>query len=357
MNAPARDIARQVAKDLRMPPPRVAEGGDDVVASAGPERVPVWSLTEQALGEAAKPGLRGQGWFWVAVSLFFHTVMLGAAVSWGMFATEPVETPPVLMEFSLDGLPGIGGSGGDGREAGSTPAAMADAGAAEQAAAPEEPVAAAAEPELASKEAVAPPEEPKPVVAERETPPPPKVVQPSKPAPKPKARPKPARRPKIAAKAEAKNVAPAAPQHVAAAGTATASATGSGLGQGVAGQGAGKGPGQGDGAPGTGEGSGGAGGGTDTGLFGRGNGPRFRHRYLPHYPSQAKMENKEGRVKLRLTIDASGVLRDVDVLGHDGLEFVREAVHAIQSSTFYPATHCGHPILSRALLVIRFKLG
>ncbi len=118
------------------------------------------------------------------------------------------------------------------------------------------------------------------------------------------------------------------------------------------------GPSQGPGSAGAGgSGPGGGGGGDYVGQFGQGDGPTFRHRCLPRYPDEARSGNQEGRVVLRLFIDAGGILRDVEVLEHSGLDFVAEAVRAIRASSFFPAKRQGQPVPCRAVLAIRFKLG
>jgi protein TonB len=58
---------------------------------------------------------------------------------------------------------------------------------------------------------------------------------------------------------------------------------------------------------------------------------------------------------MRLRIDADGVLRDVSVVEHSGLEFVDEALRAVKASSYHPAMRQGRPIPCNALLPIRFK--
>jgi protein TonB len=123
----------------------------------------------------------------------------------------------------------------------------------------------------------------------------------------------------------------------------------------MAGEGPGKGLTPGSGPGGTGDGRGD--GGLYVGEFGQGDGPRFRHRSPLRYPDAAKRAGVEGKVRLRLDIDAEGVLRNVAVVEHSGLEFVEEALRAIKASTFYPARRQGRSEACNALLTIRFALG
>ncbi len=291
-------------------------------------------------------------WIWPLVSASFHGLILALALLGGMFAVSQVETPLAVMgEISLDGLAGPGGDGGDGRESGGSPAVVSEplSGPSGDLAqmAPNEPVAP--EKALVEPEPEPPVQESTPVL-DTSLPEPEKIVPPEpKPEPKPKPKPKPK---PVAAR-------PAAPDHSVdqAREHTPVVATGEGTGLGIGGEGPGKGLGHGEGAPGIGGGPGGGGGGSAVGQFGKGDGPRFRHRSTPRYPDGAKRANTEGRVCLCLSIDAEGILRDVNVVSHTGLEFVEEALRAIRASTFFPATFKGQPISSRAMLTIHFKLG
>ena len=90
--------------------------------------------------------------------------------------------------------------------------------------------------------------------------------------------------------------------------------------------------------------------------FGFGSGPRFLRRVLPRYPRKARRLGIEGRVLLRLAIDATGRLTRVEVVNGAGNGFDEEAVSAIRQSTYKPAVHDGKPIACEALLPIRFEL-
>ncbi|MCX8028337.1 MAG: energy transducer TonB [Thermodesulfovibrionales bacterium] len=90
--------------------------------------------------------------------------------------------------------------------------------------------------------------------------------------------------------------------------------------------------------------------------FGSPNAPTFIHREMPVYPLIARRIGKEGRVLLRLTIDEKGKLLNVEVLEDAGYGFSEAAVEAVKKSTFSPAMRDGKPVLSKALLPIRFSL-
>lgn len=123
-----------------------------------------------------------------------------------------------------------------------------------------------------------------------------------------------------------------------------AGGTGSGSGMGGSGTGSGHGSGHGDGM-----GSGGIG-------FGSPGGPRFLRRHLPEYPILARRRNKEGSVVLMVVIDAEGKLIKVDVVSTSDEVFVEPSLEAVKKSTFLPARRNGQPVMSRAILPIRFSL-
>lgn len=144
----------------------------------------------------------------------------------------------------------------------------------------------------------------------------------------------------------------------AAEGSAVASSGANGQGAaGSGGKGA-AGSGTGSGAPfGTaGSGIGTGGGGTGVIAFGSADAPKFLHRIVPQYPPAARMRREEGRVVLKLTIDEKGTLMNVEVVESTGADFADAAVDAAKRSRFTPARKNNAPILSVALLPIRFTL-
>jgi periplasmic protein TonB len=104
----------------------------------------------------------------------------------------------------------------------------------------------------------------------------------------------------------------------------------------------------------------GAGAGTRTGPhvadFGGATGPAFLRRVLPAYPELARRLGKEGRVVLRLTIEARGNLLKVEVVQRAGFGFEEAAVAAVKRSSFRPAMVQGQAVTSVAKLPIRFVL-
>jgi periplasmic protein TonB len=91
-------------------------------------------------------------------------------------------------------------------------------------------------------------------------------------------------------------------------------------------------------------------------AFGSASGPSFMQRVLPAYPMVARRFNREGKVVLRLTIDAVGSLLSVEVLQDPGYGFAAAAVDAVKRSRFLPARHEGRPVTAKAILPVRFTL-
>jgi protein TonB len=90
--------------------------------------------------------------------------------------------------------------------------------------------------------------------------------------------------------------------------------------------------------------------------FGSANAPRFLHREMPVYPLMARRLGKEGRVLLRLTIDDNGKLLNIEVIEGAGYGFTEAAIEAVKKSTFQPAVKDGKPVMSKALLPVKFSL-
>lgn len=118
-----------------------------------------------------------------------------------------------------------------------------------------------------------------------------------------------------------------------------------------AGAGTGRGTGQGTGS--------GAGTGTGEGRpfnFGDANGPAFLHRVRPVYPPLARARHEQGTVVVLLHIDARGRLQQARVLTSAGPRLDQAALHAVQASTFKPASRNGQSFACFARLPIRFIL-
>lgn len=92
------------------------------------------------------------------------------------------------------------------------------------------------------------------------------------------------------------------------------------------------------------------------GPFGSASGPGFLHREWPSYPMPARRLGKEGRVILRLTIDETGHLQDIEVIKDAGYGLTEAAIAAVRKSAFTPAKNGGRSVASRAILPVVFRL-
>ncbi len=144
---------------------------------------------------------------------------------------------------------------------------------------------------------------------------------------------------------------------VSGGGSAAASGAGSGSGQGAE-SGAGNDSGNGSGnrrGNGVGNGSGNGVGSIES-AFGAADGPRFLRRVMPHFPRMAQLRGREGTVVLRLTLDKTGHLVNIEVVSGAGDGFDEAAVQAVRGSTFSPALKNGMPVACKAVLPVRFQL-
>lgn len=92
-------------------------------------------------------------------------------------------------------------------------------------------------------------------------------------------------------------------------------------------------------------------------LLGDAGSPRFIHRELPAYPFMARKLGKEGKVLLRLALDAQGKLQGIDTVEANGFGFAEAARTAIRKSTFAPAVKGGRTVSSQVLVPVRFVLN
>jgi len=90
--------------------------------------------------------------------------------------------------------------------------------------------------------------------------------------------------------------------------------------------------------------------------FGDNGSPAFIHQKIPVYPILARRLGKEGKVLLKLLIDANGKLQNIEVVEPAGFGFTEAAVEAVKKSTYAPGYRNGERVLTKALLPVRFQL-
>lgn len=76
----------------------------------------------------------------------------------------------------------------------------------------------------------------------------------------------------------------------------------------------------------------------------------------PEYTEDARAAAIEGKVRVEVTVDATGAVKSVKVLESLGHGLDEAAIRAVQLSTFEPAQQCGKPVSATFVVGIRFSL-
>ena len=90
--------------------------------------------------------------------------------------------------------------------------------------------------------------------------------------------------------------------------------------------------------------------------FGKPCGPAFMRFSRPVYPLQARRAGISGLVKLRVSLDDAGTVRNIEVLESGHRLLTDAACAAIRRSSFRPYTENGKSLPSRTVIPIRFTL-
>lgn len=90
--------------------------------------------------------------------------------------------------------------------------------------------------------------------------------------------------------------------------------------------------------------------------FGDTGSPAFIHQEIPVYPLLARRLGKEGKVLLKLLIDTTGKLQNIEVVEYAGFGFTEAAIEAVKKSTYAPGYRNGERVAMKALLPVRFQL-
>ena len=77
----------------------------------------------------------------------------------------------------------------------------------------------------------------------------------------------------------------------------------------------------------------------------------------PTYTDDARAAGIEGRVRVKISIDASGAITDVAVISGLGHGLDESAIATARRMTFSPATKCGKAVPSTFIFTSRFALG
>lgn len=126
--------------------------------------------------------------------------------------------------------------------------------------------------------------------------------------------------------------------------------SGSGFGQGLGG-GIGAGHGAGAGL--------GGGGGYGGGLMSVGGGvsaPQLLHSVQPDFTEDARRQNFQGSVSIKLIVDSQGRPQDVRLMNRLGMGLDEKAIEAVKQYRFTPAMYQGHPVSVQIVIDVDFHL-
>ena len=84
--------------------------------------------------------------------------------------------------------------------------------------------------------------------------------------------------------------------------------------------------------------------------------PKATHMPHPTYTEEARAAGVEGKVRIELTVDASGAVTTAKVLSPLGHGLDENALTTVKQARFSPATRCGKPVPSTFTLSVRFTL-
>lgn len=76
----------------------------------------------------------------------------------------------------------------------------------------------------------------------------------------------------------------------------------------------------------------------------------------PEYTEEARAAGIEGKVRVELTVDATGAVKQAKVLESLGHGLDEAALRAVQEAMFEPALQCGKPVAATFVVSIRFSL-
>jgi TonB family protein len=103
----------------------------------------------------------------------------------------------------------------------------------------------------------------------------------------------------------------------------------------------------------------GSGGGYGGGVYKVGGGvtsPQILHQVDPEYSEEARKAKYNGTVLLKIVVDATGRVRDVQVVRGVGLGLDEKAIEAVNKWKFKPGMRNGVPVAVSATIEVNFRL-
>jgi TonB family protein len=84
---------------------------------------------------------------------------------------------------------------------------------------------------------------------------------------------------------------------------------------------------------------------------------RLKEGAAPPFPAELKASGVEGSAKVKTTVDANGIVIDVELLTATHEAFGEAALATVKEWTFFPATEDGNPVPQTVNIPLQFKLS
>ena len=84
--------------------------------------------------------------------------------------------------------------------------------------------------------------------------------------------------------------------------------------------------------------------------------PEVIHSVEPEFTEDARRENFQGSVSIRLIVDSQGNPQNVQLVRHLGMGLDEKAIEAVRQYRFKPAMYQGHPVSVQIVIEMNFHL-
>jgi len=84
--------------------------------------------------------------------------------------------------------------------------------------------------------------------------------------------------------------------------------------------------------------------------------PQLIHSVEPEFTEDARRENYQGSVSIKLIVDSQGNPQDVRLVSHLGMGLEEKAIAAVRQYKFKPAMYQGHPVSVQIVVEVDFHL-
>ena len=84
--------------------------------------------------------------------------------------------------------------------------------------------------------------------------------------------------------------------------------------------------------------------------------PQLIHSVEPEFTEQARRENYQGSVSIKLIVDSQGNPQDVRLASHLGMGLEEKAIEAVRQYNFKAAMYQGHPVSVQIVVEVDFHL-